>query len=100
MFTFEWEWDAIWMTLVVFMPSVFALGLLFFPRGKENAMCWWSLAGTAVTLGIAIAIFINYKVGVLDQARPLRDRLERSPISLDSRVRQLAPDVGSSRAIN
>ena len=48
----EYEWDAIWMTLVVFIPSVFALGLLFFPRGQENAMRWWSLIGTALTLAL------------------------------------------------
>ncbi len=94
------ETDLIWMTLLVFMPSVFALGLLFFPRGKEDAMCWWSLAGTAVTLGIAIAIFINYKVGVLDQADTLNDRVERSRVSLDSRARVMDQDLGSSRAIN
>src|SRR5271165_516029 len=60
------EADMLWMTLLVFVPSVFAFALIFFPRGSERAMCWWSLVGTAVTLGISIAVFINFKTGVLD----------------------------------
>ncbi len=39
MFPETWEWDCIWMTLVVFVPSVFAFGLLFFPRqGRGHAL--------------------------------------------------------------
>ncbi|MGL4551637.1 MAG: complex I subunit 4 family protein, partial [Gemmataceae bacterium] len=60
--------DLYWMTALVFVPSLFALGLLFFPRGSEKAMCWWSLVGTAVTMGVSIAIFMNYKVSVADSA--------------------------------
>src|SRR5262249_39329097 len=64
----EYEWDAIWMTLVVFIPSVFALGLLFFPLGQENAMRWWSLIGTALTLGVSLGMFFNFKNDTVDQA--------------------------------
>ena len=70
------EWDFIWMTLVIFIPSVFALGLLFFPRGKEEAMRWWSLIGTALTLGVSLGMFINFysndtvdASGVVDRRR-------------------------------
>ncbi len=79
MFPQQWEWDSIWMTLVVFVPSVFALGLLFFPRGKEEAMRWWSLIGTALTLGISIGMFWNFRYdtveshGVLDTPQARRD---------------------------
>ena len=64
--SFEWEWDFIWMTLVVFIPSVFALGLLFFPRGKDEAMRWWSLIGTALTLGVSLGMFVNFKNDIVD----------------------------------
>ena len=60
------EWDFIWMTLVVFIPSVFALGLLFFPRGKDDAMRWWSLIGTALTLGVSLGMFVNFKNDTVD----------------------------------
>jgi NADH-quinone oxidoreductase subunit M len=96
------ETDLIWMSLLVFAPSLFALGLIFFPRGSEKAMCWWSLAGTAVTLGIAIAIFINYKVGVLDASGLVSDPrvpdqvAKRQSMSLDARVERMDRDVGSS----
>src|SRR5258708_21142216 len=83
------ETDMIWMTLLVFVPSLFALGLLAFPRGWEKAMCWWSLAGTAITLGISIAIFINFKLGVIDMhSAGLADRASRAAYSLDARTQK------------
>src|SRR6516165_872337 len=54
------ETDLIWMSLVVFIPSAFAIGLLFFPRGWEEAMRWWSLFGTALTLGVSLCAFILF----------------------------------------
>jgi NADH-quinone oxidoreductase subunit M len=84
------ETDLIWMTLLVFLPSLFALGLIFFPRGWERAMCWWSLAGTALTLGVSIAIFINFKNGVLDRPGAESDRQMRLDMSLDRRTAEAA----------
>ena len=49
------ELDLIWMSAVIFVPSIFALGLLFFPRGTEEWMRWWCLLGTAVTLVVSLA---------------------------------------------
>src|SRR4051812_31820709 len=83
------ETDLIWMTLLVFVPSVFALGLIFFPRGWQNAMCWWSLVGTAVTLAISIAMLILFKDKVVDT------RETRAAMSLDSRV--LTMDANKTR---
>jgi NADH-quinone oxidoreductase subunit M len=62
------EKDLIWMTLVIFIPSVFALVLMLFPTGSDetskekwkNAARWWSLIGTALTLGVSIGMFILY----------------------------------------
>ena len=44
------ESDLVWMSLCIFVPSLFALVLLFFPNGSEEYMRWWTLLGTAVTL--------------------------------------------------
>jgi NADH-quinone oxidoreductase subunit M len=54
------ELDLVWMSLVIFMPTAFALVLLFFPRGSEEYMRWWSLLGTAVTLVLSLFVFIDY----------------------------------------
>ena len=54
------EKDLIFMSLCIFVPSVFALGLLFFPKGKEEWMRWWSLFGTAITFVISACVFIDY----------------------------------------
>jgi NADH-quinone oxidoreductase subunit M len=61
------EWDLIWMSLVVFLPTVFALVLMFFPRGTEEAMRWWSLLGTAITLGVSILLFIQFRYDTIEK---------------------------------
>jgi NADH-quinone oxidoreductase subunit M len=52
------ETDLIWMSVLVFIPTAFALGLLLFPKGSEEAMRWWSLFGTALTLGVSLCVFV------------------------------------------
>jgi NADH-quinone oxidoreductase subunit M len=54
------EIDLIWMSLLIFIPTIFAIGLLLFPKGWEEGMRWWSLFGTALTLGVSLVIFIWY----------------------------------------
>src|SRR6516225_5061134 len=97
------ELDFIWMTLVIFVPSAFALALMLFPSprdeaGKEkwnNAVRWWSLLGTAATLGISMGIFIKYYHNVYDhnisnpQDSVLGVRAEKARAELSSGV----PDV-------
>src|SRR5437588_10412591 len=60
------EYVLLFMSLVLFVPSLFAFGLLFFPRGYEEAMRWWTLAGTALTLGLSLCAFISFKATTLD----------------------------------
>ncbi len=54
------EYDLVMMSLCVFVPTVFALGLLFFPKGTEEYMRWWSLFGTALTFVISTFVFVDY----------------------------------------
>jgi NADH-quinone oxidoreductase subunit M len=54
------EPDLILMTAVIFVPTLFALGLLFFPRGQEEAMRWWSLLGTTITLMLSMWLLIDF----------------------------------------
>jgi NADH-quinone oxidoreductase subunit M len=56
----EIDFDIVWLSALVFMPSVFALILLFFPSGAKEAMRWWSLIGTAATLVVSAMIFVQY----------------------------------------
>jgi NADH-quinone oxidoreductase subunit M len=65
------ELDLVWMSLCIFVPSLFALVLLFFPKGTEEYMRWWTLLGTAATLVISLILFIDYwKMLDFDTARP------------------------------
>jgi NADH-quinone oxidoreductase subunit M len=63
------ETDLIWMSLVIFLPTAFALVLLFFPRGSEEYMRWWSLLGTAATLVISLILTIDFMYGVMESNR-------------------------------
>src|SRR5205085_8050148 len=54
------EVDLILMSLVIFLPTVFALCLLFFPKGSDEYMRWWTLLGTTVTLVLSIILFIDF----------------------------------------
>ena len=54
------ETDALIMSLCIFVPSIFALALLLFPKGSEEYMRWFTLFGTAVTMVVSILLFIDY----------------------------------------
>jgi NADH-quinone oxidoreductase subunit M len=54
------EYDLILMSAVIFVPSLFALVLLFIPRGQDDFMRWWSLLGTTVTLVLSLFLLIDY----------------------------------------
>src|SRR5690242_3177199 len=71
MFHFEnVEADMVWMSLVIFLPTAFALVLLFIPRGKDEAMRWTALIGTAATLAVSLILFIGYYKDVIDANLP------------------------------
>lgn len=54
------ETDLLLMSVCVFLPSVFALALVFFPKGSEEAMRWTALVGTAFTFVASAFVFIDY----------------------------------------
>src|SRR5579871_4959078 len=54
------EYDAIMMSLVIFVPTAFALVLMVIPRLTDEFIRWWSLFGTAVTLVLSICMFISF----------------------------------------
>jgi NADH-quinone oxidoreductase subunit M len=62
------ETDLTLMSLCIFLPTLFALGLLFFPKSAVEAMRWWTLLGTAATFVVSAMLFINY-LGMLDHHR-------------------------------
>jgi NADH:ubiquinone oxidoreductase subunit 4 (subunit M) len=92
----QYEYDFIWMTLVVFLPGVFALGLVFFPKGKENAMRWWSLFGTALTLGVSLGMFFLLKQDTVDYNLAGPDHTARENSTLAYRAERA--DLGGESA--
>ncbi len=82
------ELDLIWMSLVIFIPTLFALGLLFFPKGSEEAMRWWTLFGTAATLGVSLCMFIQFKNDTLDFHGVLQNKDNRAKATLLYRADQ------------
>ena len=66
MFNFEFEWDLVLMSLVIFVPTIAAILLVFVPRGREEVMRWISLFGTAITLMLSLVMFIEFRADVVD----------------------------------
>jgi NADH-quinone oxidoreductase subunit M len=87
------ERDAIVMSLVIFLPTAFALVLLFFPRRWEEGMRWWSLFGTALTLGVSLCMFVLYKAEVVDAH--LGDPAAQTLSARAERLDQLGQEHGS-----
>jgi NADH-quinone oxidoreductase subunit M len=59
------EPDLILMTVVIFLPTVFALILLAIPKRAEEVMRWVTLFGTALTLVASLWLLIDY-VKIID----------------------------------
>jgi NADH-quinone oxidoreductase subunit M len=59
-------YDLALMSLVIFVPSLFALILLFVPKAKTEWMRMITLLGTAVTMVLSIWMFIDYYNNVID----------------------------------
>ncbi len=97
--SYMYEWDFIWMTLVVFIPSLFALGLLFFPRGKDEAMRWWSLIGTALTLGVSLGMFVNFKNDTVDASGVVNKEMRvHSSLQHRAEVADSRPEASPARS--
>ncbi len=54
------ESDLTWLSLLVFLPALFAVGLLAFPAKWAEAMRWWALFGTAGTLALSLCVVVGY----------------------------------------
>ncbi len=52
--------DTLWMTALIFTPTVFALLILFVPKGRDEAMRWLALFGAAITLAVSIIVLMGY----------------------------------------
>jgi NADH-quinone oxidoreductase subunit M len=89
------ETDALWMSAVIFIPSIFALGLVFFPRGYEEGMRWWSLFGTALTLGASLFMFISFYKDTIETPGVLTNAANREKAGLLWRADQA--DVAAAR---
>jgi len=65
------------MSLCIFMPTLFALTLLFIPSERKEWMRWWSLIGTAANLRAQHVVFVDFQ-GMLDKnAQTTRNRFAR-----------------------
>jgi NADH-quinone oxidoreductase subunit M len=98
------ETDLIWMSLVVFLPTVFALILLFFPRGKEEAMRWWCLFGTAATLGVSLCMFISFRNDTIERneiiagAPDYNENMRKASLNDREREREAKPESDPQRS--
>src|SRR6266436_4871398 len=59
-------YDLALMSLVIFVPSLFAIILLFVPKAKTEWMRMITLFGTAVTMVLSIWMFIDFYNNVIE----------------------------------
>ena len=60
------QYDLALMSLVIFVPSLFAIVLLFVPKTQPELMRWITLIGTGVTMVLSICMFISFYQEVID----------------------------------
>lgn len=58
--------DLVVMSLVIFIPTLFALLLVFVPKKNTEMMRWLTLIGTVVTLVLSIRMFQDFYLQVVD----------------------------------
>src|ERR1051326_3452136 len=90
--------DMLLMTLVIFLPSVFALGLLFFPKGTEEWMSLFALLGSGITRGVSLFMLVDY-INLLDSDTTHGDRaaMHGPAASLDNRVAEADRKAGQGQ---
>src|SRR5437899_11236934 len=93
----NFEWDLVLMSLVIFVPSLFAIGLLFVPPGKDEWMRWIALFGTAITLALSLVMFNAYYREVADFNL---DSPANSLLSKRAEVADLARSNSQSQGLN
>jgi len=93
------EYDLILMSLCIFLPSLFALVLLFFPKGTEEYMRWWTLLGTAVTFVVSCFLLVDY-LGLLN-ANPDENAAKAGISRPDQKTSLLSrADTATSKFLN
>src|SRR5205085_3395735 len=90
--------DMLLMTLVIFLPSVFAIGLLFFPKGTEEWMRWFALFGSGITLVVSLFMLVDY-VNLLDAdtTHGTTAAMHGPAASLDNRVSEADRKAGQDQ---
>src|SRR5437867_1445995 len=98
------EYDLVMMSLCIFIPTIFALALLFFPKGTEEYMRWTALTGTAVTFVISSWVFIDY-LNLLEthtDNNMTRKGIKRAgkDSTLQNRAEKAAADAGKNKLLD
>ena len=87
------ETDLWMMTALIFLPTVFALLLLFIPNKNAEAIRWTALVGTAATLAVSLAIFVGYLD--MPDKRPLGDRADAAASARSIRLTEAGDATGA-----
>src|SRR5690242_16386987 len=84
--------DLILMSVVIFLPTLFALLLLAVPRGQEEVMRWVTLFGTALTLVASAWLLIDYlKLQDIHRSEPLQSYALAARADLDYKAHHADP---------
>jgi NADH-quinone oxidoreductase subunit M len=80
------EYDLILMSLVIFVPAAFGVLALLFPAKWVEAVRWWALIGSALTLILSLCMLVEY-YAMLDTRSDRGMRSLHHPLNqLDARM--------------
>ena len=90
------ETDLVWLTVLTFLPAVFAAGLMVIPGRFKEWMRWWALLGACGTLTLVLCTLIDYH-RLLDSHSDRSVRSLYHPAGqLDARADQAAFDAAQA----
>jgi NADH-quinone oxidoreductase subunit M len=88
--------DTTLLSLIIFVPSLVALALIFFPRGSEQAMKYASLAATIVTCLLCFVLLGRF-LGLLEMgAKPLIERAAATTVGTEQDLVVRLPWISSA----
>jgi NADH-quinone oxidoreductase subunit M len=85
------EWDLIVMSAVIFLPTLFALGIIFLPKSWDETCRVVSLTGTFLTMLLTIILFIDFH----DRVHQKHHEANREDSLLEARADVMRVRAGS-----
>jgi NADH-quinone oxidoreductase subunit M len=86
--------DTTLLSLIIFVPTIAALALVFFPRGSDASMKWLTLAATVITCALSFILlerFLNMREIANTGIDPITKEIRPESMTLIDRANRTKP---------